>query len=309
MRRRRLPALPLRRALAAACLAGLAGTAPAEPRPPTPAASVACSLFVPRLPGVSYRSCAAARLEESGAFSRNGTPLYWRDVNSPSRADAAQHPPLRVLVIGTIHGDELTSGALALRWLALAASTPRAVHWRFIPVANPDGLLARKPQRTNANGVDLNRNFRTPGWDHEAPLHWQKRAHKDPRRWPGTAPLSEPETRFLNQQIDTFKPQLVVSIHAPYGVLDFDGPLTPPARLGALRLEQVGVFPGSLGHFGGLQRGLPVVTIELPHALRMPNEAEQRSMWADLLRWMDAHLAPEVREAHGKPAAGTLSVR
>jgi hypothetical protein len=76
-----------------------------------------------------------------------------------------------------------------------------------------------------------------------------------------------------------------------------------------LRLEQVGVFPGSLGHFGGLQRGLPVVTIELPHALRMPSEAEQRSMWADLLRWMDAHLAPEVREAHGKPAAGTLSVR
>ena len=301
--------LRLLRVPAAVCLMGLVSAAMAEPHLPTPPASVACKLFVPRLPGVNYRSCAAAKLEESGAVSHNGTPIYWRDVNGQTRQGSAQHPPLRVLVIGAIHGDELTSGALALRWLALAANTPRTVHWRFIPVANPDGLLARKPQRTNARGVDLNRNFRTPGWDHEAPLHWQKRAHKDPRRWPGTAPLSEPETRFLNQQIDSFKPQLVVSIHAPYGVLDFDGPLTPPTQLGALRLEQVGVFPGSLGHFGGLQRGLPVVTVELPHALRMPSEAEQRSMWTDLLRWMDAHLAPDVREAHGKDAAGTLSVR
>lgn len=307
MRARRLPRAL--RALVICLLAASSAAATPEPRLPLPATTAACTLLVPRLPSVSHRGCAAARLEESGAFSRNGVPLYWRDVSGQGPDGASRAEPLRVLVIGAIHGDELTSGALALRWIALAGSTPRAVHWRFIPVANPDGLLAKKPQRTNARGVDLNRNFRTPGWDHEAPQHWHKRAHKDPRRWPGSSPLSEPETRFLNQQIDSFKPQLVVSIHAPYGVLDFDGPLTPPRRLGALRLEQVGVFPGSLGHFGGLQKGLPVVTIELAHALRMPSEAEQRSMWSDLLRWMDAHLAPEVREAHGAPEAGTLSVR
>ena len=290
-------------------LIGTSTMALAELRLPVPPAAAACILLVPRLPSVSYASCAAAKLEESGAFSRNGVPLYWRDITSQGPDGASQKEPLRVLVIGAIHGDELTAGALALRWIALANKTPRAVHWRFVPIANPDGLLAKKPQRTNARGVDLNRNFRTPGWDHDAPLHWQTRARKDPRRWPGPSSLSEPETRFLNNQIESFKPQLVVSIHAPYGVLDFDGPMTPPRRLGALRLEQVGVFPGSLGHFGGLQKGLPVVTIELPNALRMPKESEQRSMWADLLRWMDAHLSAEVREAQGKAEGGKLSVR
>lgn len=44
------------------------------------------------------------------------------------------------------------------------AGEPAPVHWRFIPVLNPDGLLAPKPTRVNAGGVDLNRNFPTPGW-------------------------------------------------------------------------------------------------------------------------------------------------
>lgn len=290
-------------------LASICSLTAAEPRLPTPPRTAACLLLVPRLPTVSYAQCAAAKLEESGAFSRKGVPLYWRDVVTRPPDGSARTEPLRVLVIGAIHGDELTSGALAMRWIALAGNTQRAVHWRFIPVANPDGLLARKPQRTNAQGVDLNRNFRTPGWDHDAPQHWKVRARKDPRRWPGPSALSEPETVFLNAQMDRFKPQLVVSIHAPYGVLDFDGPQTPPKQLGALRLEQVGVFPGSLGHFGGLQRGLPVVTIELPNALRMPKEAEQREMWADLLRWMDVRLPGDVREARDAKGADSRSAR
>ncbi len=277
-------------------------TAEAEPRLASQplGSATACARLTPRLPGVSRADCESARLTESGAVSRNGVPLYWRDVVGTGRGERAE--PLRVLVIGAIHGDELTAGSLAMRWIDLAAKTRRDIHWRFIPVANPDGLLAKTPQRTNARGVDLNRNFRTPGWDHDAPLHWQTRARKDPRRWPGPASLSEPESRFLNDQIDRFRPQLVVSIHAPYGVLDFDGPVTPPRRLGALRLEQVGVFPGSLGHYGGVHRGLPVVTIELQSALRMPKPGEQRAMWADLLRWMDARLERDVREAKGGTA-------
>ena len=35
---------------------------------------------------------------------------------------------------------------------------------------------------------------------------------------------------------------------------------------------------------------MPVVTIELDHALRMPRDAEVQSMWRDLLHWMDARL-------------------
>jgi hypothetical protein len=262
------------------CGLALAAAAPAA------ASEAACALFLERLPGISASQCEATRLEPSGARSRLGTALYWREI-LPQRPGI---DPLRVLVVGAMHGDELTSASLALHWIGLAEKAGRPVHWRFIPVLNPDGLLAKKPSRTNAFGVDLNRNFDTPGWKHDAPHYWHKRTRKDPRRWPGPAPLSEPESHFLHVQMDRFRPHLVVSIHAPYGVLDFDGPHEPPQRLGRLRLDRVGVFPGSLGHYGGLQQNMPVVTIELDHALRMPRDAEVQSMWRDLLHWMDARL-------------------
>ncbi len=205
--------------------------------------------------------------------------------------------PLRVLVVGAMHGDELTSASLALRWVGLAEAQVRdaasglPVHWRFLPILNPDGLLARQPTRVNARGVDLNRNFPTPNWERDAPIYWEKRTRRDPRRWPGPEPLSEPESRFLYTQMEQFAPDLVVSIHAPYGVLDYDGPVPPPSRLGRLRLDQLGIFPGSLGHYGSVRQGMPVVTIELQHELRMPEDDQVRQMWRDLLRWMGTHLA------------------
>ena len=272
-----------------------ASTTPVHPLSGPRPGGAACELFLHRLPGVGPALCQSAQLVPSGSRSQKGLPLYWRDVLPPSLSQqgAGLGAPLRVLVVGAMHGDELTSASLALHWIALAQKAGQPVHWRFIPVLNPDGLLARRPTRVNARGVDLNRNFDTPGWEHDAPRHWEKRTRKDPRRWPGTAPLSEPESQFLHAQMDEFRPQLVVSIHAPYGVLDFDGPHEPPQRLGRLRLDRVGVFPGSLGHYGGVQQGMPVVTIELDHALRMPRDAEVRSMWDDLLRWMDVRSLKE----------------
>jgi hypothetical protein len=98
--------------------------------------------------------------------------------------------------------------------------------------------------------------------------------------------VSEPETRFLNEELLRFKPNLIVSLHAPYGVLDFDGPIAPPSRLGRLYLDQVGIFPGSLGNYGGVYKGMPVVTVELPSALLTPRDVEIQRMWLDLRQWM-----------------------
>ncbi|MDA8523189.1 M14 family zinc carboxypeptidase [Acidovorax sp. NCPPB 4044] len=280
-----------------------AAQVPVPVPPPGAAESVAaCAQLLPRLPTVDRALCESTRLSESGARSRKGTPLYWRDVAPAAGAPGAPEP-LRVLVVGAIHGDELTSASLALRWIGFAGqplpASRQAVHWRFIPVLNPDGLLARPATRVNARGVDLNRNFPTPNWERDAPLYWEKRTRRDPRRWPGPEPLSEPESRFLHTQMEGFRPDLVVSIHAPYGVLDYDGPLPPPSRLGQLRLDQLGIFPGSLGHYGSVRQGMPVVTIELQHELRMPDDQQVRQMWRDLLRWMDTHLA-----ATDTPAGG-----
>jgi hypothetical protein len=254
-----------------------------------------CRDWGARLPNVKPALCTAARMLPTEGRSNQGRTLFVRDVVAPD----AQ---LRVLVVGAIHGDELSSASLALHWIQNAEETPFNAHWRFIPALNPDGLMARPPTRVNAKGVDLNRNFPTPNWARDAKIYWEKRTRKDPRRWPGPKPLSEPESRYLHDEMARFQPDLIVSIHAPYGVLDFDGPGTPPPKLGRLYLDQVGIFPGSLGNYGGVHKGMPVVTIELPNAMRTPLEAEMRQMWLDLLRWMSERIRPE-RSGGGRPAA------
>lgn len=287
-------------AVAAGC-AGAAHAQHAHPHeqsarhaPPAGAAAPAsqaadCREFSRRLPNLPLRLCLGAQLDAGQARSVRGTPLYVRDLPDPQAR-------LRVLVVGAIHGDELSAASLAFHWLAHAQQQPgpqlpQAVHWRFIPLLNPDGALSHPPRRTNASGVDLNRNFPTLNWERDARTYWEKRTRRDPRRWPGPKPLSEPESRFLHQQMESFRPHLVVAVHAPYGVLDFDGPTVPPSRLGRLYLDQVGIFPGSLGNYGGIQKKVPVVTIELPNAMRTPLDAEMRQMWLDLLRWMSERLS------------------
>lgn len=265
-------------------LGSTVGAAPSvKPAPAKPLLSIQspqdfCKVTTARLPNVTMALCARAQLVINGARSVQGQPLFQRDVVST-------HPTLRVLVIGGVHGDELSSTSLVLHWVQAALETPSNIHWRFVPLMNPDGMFLTRPTRTNARGVDLNRNFPTPQWDKEAPHYWAQRTKKDPRRYPGPKPLSEPESRWLFDEMERWKPNLIVSIHAPYGVLDFDGPTSPPQRLGRLYLDQVGIFPGSLGNYGGVHKNVPVVTIELPSALRTPQEAEMRQMWLDLLRW------------------------
>jgi len=234
------------------------------------------------LPSVPDKLCHSAQLEASDATSVKGRVILQRDV-------VTEHAKRRVLVLGGIHGDERSSSSLVFHWIVHAEATPAQTHWRFIPGLNPDGLLAHPPRRTNAHGVDLNRNFPTPDWQRDAISYWTTKTKKDPRRYPGLTPLSEPESKFLYEQIESFKPDIIVSIHAPFGVLDFDGPSVPPRKLGRLYLDQVGIYPGSLGNYGGVTLGIPVITVELPHAAKAPTTPEMRQMWLDLVRWMSAH--------------------
>lgn len=76
-----------------------------------------------------------------------------------------------------------------------------------MPTLNPDGLAASR--RTNAHGVDLNRNF---------PHAWAP-GGRGTRKYAGPRAASEPETRAAMSLLEEVRPDLVVSFHQPlYGV-------------------------------------------------------------------------------------------
>lgn len=277
--------------VAAACLPVLAIAA-------TPAQHEWCKRLATRLPGVSVATCQNSGLAPTGATSRNDFPILMRSI--PAARPGKHREPVRILLLGGIHGDELTAGAIVFHWMQwMNTAVAQEFHWHVAPVVNPDGLLAPKPQRVNANGVDLNRNFPTPGWERDARRYWVRTTGSDPRRFPGQSPLSEPESRWLNEEIERFRPHVIISVHAPFGVLDFDGPAKAPRRFGRLYFSRVGVYPGSLGNYGGMHKNVPVITIELPNAQKMPPKDEVRRIWQDMLAW----IARSVPHDGGKRAA------
>jgi len=143
-------------------------------------------------------------------------------------------------------------------------------YWRIIPLLNPDGAVLKT--RTNANGVDVNRNFPTKDWDEMAVSQWHKTQKSHPRRFPGKSAGSEAETKCAMAHIEEFKPDLVVSIHTPYGLFDFDGPTHKKIKTQLLPWKRLGTFPGSLGRYMWDERKIPTLTIELrPDSLRKHN--------------------------------------
>jgi hypothetical protein len=174
----------------------------------------------------------------------------------------------RILVLGSIHGDEPETQELALLWLErLRKIRNPSNFWRIIPVVNPDGLENRT--RYNSIKTDLNRNFPTKDWDQEALSYWRNRQQSDPRRYPGASAGSEIETKCVLKHLEDFKPDIVVSIHTPYGQFDFDGPANKKLKSHLLPWKRIGTFSGSLGRYLWDERGIPVLTIELrPDSLK-----------------------------------------
>ena len=283
------PAVPARPASSAAAPGGTAG----------PLAQW-CRRVTAEVHGLAWPTCRDSGLIAGEGRSVQGVPLWLRDVAPSSGA-----PRFKVLLLGGIHGDEAASVALVFDWIARSrAAGPRAptgpVAWRIVPLLNPDGLLHAPSTRVNAHGVDLNRNFPTADWGRDATPYWIQHTNRDPRRFPGSAPSSEPESRWLLGQIEQFQPDLIVSVHAPYGLLDFDGPPPAPRRLGNLQLDPVGVYPGSLGNYGSLVKQVPVMTLEL-HSARQVSPHELAAMWDDLQRWIGQRLARPRLQASTQP--------
>ena len=258
-----------------------------------------CGRIAQKLASVERAECLDRQLAPTRGESVQGAPILLKEY--PPLDD--RQPRGKVLLIGGIHGDEYSSVSIVFKWMGILDEHHTGMfHWRIVPLLNPDGLLRPEAWRMNANGVDLNRNFPMPGWEELAPRYWVDHTNSSPRYFPGQKPLSEPESRWLVDEINTFAPDVIVAVHAPHGVVDYDGPRSGPRKLGRLYLNLLGTFPGSLGNYAGVQRRIPVVTVELPYAGTMPKPAEVAEMWRDLVRWLSKNTP-----AHGnlvnKPGA------
>lgn len=200
------------------------------------------------------KACAKI-LQKEGCASVKGKPIFHLDQKGKNTKAK------NILVISMIHGDEIGAGSLGRYWFERVQEIDPRNNWRIIPLANPDG--AEKKTRTNASGVDLNRNFPTMDWALEAQKFWKKEAKSSVRKFPGDKAASEPEVNCLMKHIEEFKPQFVISIHTPLNVLDYDGPRVPAPNYSYLPWKRLGNFPGSLGRYLWVEQNVPVLTAEL----------------------------------------------
>ena len=171
-----------------------------------------------------------ASIEEYGR-SVDGAPL--RAVRVPSLGENAP----RILCSANIHGPEYVAGRVAVGLLrALARGDAPAIELRrsaeiwVIPCLNPDGYRktweaeGRGPLallRTNARGVDLNRNFPLPVGQRRRRLPGAGSSEPGRATYHGPEPLSEPETRALEELLRR------VGFHASANLHSFMGTVIP----------------------------------------------------------------------------------
>lgn len=225
--------------------------------------------------------------------SNKGTPLLW--VKFGEYEESPELVETTLLMCG-VHGDEITPIKFCFDSLAYLTRIEKGLEKdpdtgsvadlkgkfvALIPIVNPDSYFKKYPTRTNANGVDVNRNFPTSDFDEVAMKLWKERYHSDKRRYPGKESMSEPETVFQVKLIEMFKPDKIISVHSPLTMLDYDGPadLSSGGSVGpranqlliqmsqgakGYRIKNYPFFPGSLGNYAGNERNIPTYTLELP---------------------------------------------
>lgn len=162
-----------------------------------------------------------------------------------------------VLIIGVVHGDEPQGKFLIENYLK---GNPKETKNRmlFIPCLNPDGLV--NGTRQNESAIDINRNFPTKNWARELFAS---------EYFGGESPASEIETKFVIKIIEEFSPNVILTLHTPYKVVNYDGPASEIAEkiseiINYPAQKDIGYpTPGSFGTYAGIERNIPTITLEL----------------------------------------------
>ena len=171
---------------------------------------------------------AGGRIVQYG-ISVQGRPL--RAAVLPSELAHAT----RVLCTANIHGLEFISSMIALGFLeSFSKSTAESTRLRrraeiwIIPCVNPDGYYRTWQQagmgslaelRTNANGVDLNRNFPLPPGAKRLPIPTAGSRQPGAATYRGPFPLSEPETAAFARLLEAHPFRASVNLHSFMGTV------------------------------------------------------------------------------------------
>ncbi|MBT8071077.1 MAG: murein tripeptide amidase MpaA [Gammaproteobacteria bacterium] len=173
--------------------------------------------------------------------------------------------PVDILLIAAMHGDECETTVVLSE--ALRRVPPGKIRNPVILSTNPDGAL--QGTRSNARGVDLNRNWPTANWSSDPVYHKDHGGTvQDILLSPGEAPASEAETRALQECVENLQPRTVISLHAPLACVE-DPRATPLAswiasRVGLPLIPDVGyATPGSFGTWSA-EQDINIITWELP---------------------------------------------
>jgi hypothetical protein len=183
---------------------------------------------------------------------------------------ARPRPP--AVLLGAIRGDEPLGPYCLSRLCAELVERPPGRETWIIPALNLDGLAGGS--QNNAHDVDLDSNFAAASWS----------ASHRPGFHPGASPESEPETRALVALMDRVQPRRCVTLCSPYRLVLWDGAgqelAEAMATLNGYEVQagsgqaagQAGAGlagpgqpgPGSFHAKYGQDRGLEVVTLEIP---------------------------------------------
>ncbi len=238
--------------------------------------------------------------------SFRGDPIIWT-VYGSEELQKSDKPKDMTLILCGVHGDEITPIKFCFDIIHHLEKVTKGhipghedIKDKLVviaPIVTPDSFFKRRPTRTNARGVDVNRNFPTKDWDKDALRLWESRYKKDKRRYPGPKALSEQETIFQVNLIKRYRPSKIITVHAPLSILDYDGPefqahhhdgdhlLVPNAQELLVQMSKMAndykiknypFFPGSLGNYAGNERNIPTYTLELPTS----DNRKHKKYWA-----------------------------
>lgn len=186
-------------------------------------------------------------------FSTQGRPT-WRWDSRPRISRC------HVVVMFGIHGGELAARDLAEGFGRI--NRPDDLHLRLVPVVNPDGWHGGT--RRNSRDVNLNRNF---------PWGWND------RRYAGSGPASQIETRNTMWMLGSERPDLTVWVHQPLGYVAALAGCSPCSvdilsDVSGVPVRQNVVQVGGGESWTGLELGRPSMLVEVGGSRDTPSGME-----------------------------------